>query len=55
MKWGQDQCFVGFHDLSVHDHLIKNVMGLLDVVHDVQLTYILEVLVHRLDQVVDEL
>jgi hypothetical protein len=30
-------------------------MSLLDVVHDIQLAHILEVFIHRLHQVVDEL
>lgn len=52
---GKDECFVGLYDLSVHDHLIKNVVSLLDVVHDVQFAHIFEVFVHRFHQVVDEL
>jgi hypothetical protein len=55
VKWGKDECLVGLHDLAVHDHLVEDVMCLFDVVHDVQLADVLEVFVHGLHQVVDEL
>ena len=51
---GKDECFIGFDDLSIHDHLIKDVMSLLDIVHDVQLANVLEVFIHSLDQIVNE-
>lgn len=51
----QDEGLVGLHDLSVHDHLVEDVVGLLNIVHDIQLADVLEVLVHGLHQVVNEL
>lgn len=55
VKRSQDQGLVGLYDLPVHDHLVQDVMRLLDVVHDVQLADVLEIFVHGLHEVVDEL
>lgn len=52
---GKDQRLVGLHNLAVHDHLVEDVMRLLDVIHDVQFAHVLKVLIHCLNQIVDEL
>lgn len=55
VKWGKDESLIGFHNLSVHNHLIENVVSLFDIVHNIQFAYILEVLIHCLNQIVNEL
>lgn len=55
IEGSKDEGLVGLDDLPVHDHLIQDVVGFLDVVHDVQLADVLEVFVHGLDQIVDKL
>jgi hypothetical protein len=55
MERCKDESLIGLDDLTVHDHLVEDVVSLLDVVHDVQFAHVFEILVHGLDQVVDEL
>jgi hypothetical protein len=55
VKRSKDESLVGLHYLPVHDHLVQYVMRLFDVIHDVQFTHVLEVLIHCLDQIVDKL
>lgn len=55
MKRCKDQGLIGLDNLSVHDHLIQNIVSLLNIVHDVQLAHVLKIFIHCLHQVVNEL
>ena len=55
VKGSQNKCFVGLYYLTVHHHFVQYIMGLLYVVHDIQLANILKVFVHCFHQVVNEL
>lgn len=46
---------VSLDDVSTHDHLVDYKVRLLYVKHYIELTNVFEVLVQRLDHVVDEL
>ena len=49
------ECLIGLYDLSVHDHLVENVVCFFDVIHDIQLADVLKIFIEGLHQVVDEL
>mmetsp|Transcript_669 Transcript_669/g.1873 ORF Transcript_669/g.1873 Transcript_669/m.1873 type:complete len:245 (-) Transcript_669:73-807(-) len=51
----QDVALVGLHDMAVLNHLVHQEVHLLQLVHDVQFADGAGPLVHRLDEVVDEL
>ena len=55
VKRSQDESFVSFNDLAIHDHFIKNVMSLFDIVHDIKLTNIFKIFVHSFYQIMNEL
>ena len=48
VEWCQNKSLISLNNLSIHNHLIQNIMRLLDIVHNIQLTYILKILIHRL-------
>lgn len=51
----QDEGLIRLDNLTVHDHLVQHVVGLLDIIHDVQLADILEIFIEGLHQVMDKL
>lgn len=51
----QDEGLIRLDYLTVHDHLVQHVVGLLDIIHDVQLADILEIFIEGLHQVMDKL
>lgn len=51
----QDEGLIRLDNLTVHDHLVQHVVGLLDIIHDVQLANILEIFIEGLHQVMDKL
>ena len=48
-----DVLLVGLDNAAVHDHFVKHEVDGLEILHDVQLTHVLEVAVERLDEGVD--
>jgi hypothetical protein len=55
VQGGQYEGLIGLDYLTVHDHLVQHVVGLLDIIHDVQLANILEIFIQGLHQVMDKL
>ena len=49
------QSLVSFHNLSIHDHFIKNVMSFFDIVHDIKFADIFKILIHGFYQIVNKL
>ena len=38
LNWREHVVLVGLDDASIHDHLVQNEVGLLEIEHDVELT-----------------
>ena len=55
MQRGKYEGLISLNNLPVHDHLVQNIVGLLDVIHDVQLAHIFEIFIHGLNQIMNEL
>lgn len=55
MKRCKNKGLVGFHNLTIHDHLVQDIMCFFYVIHDIKFTNILKILIHGLNKIMYKL
>ena len=54
-NWPENVGFIRLHNMPIHDHFVENKVRLFDVEHNIEFAHVFEILIHSLDERVDEL